>query len=219
MARHPSAPSSEHDSAAKTPAHKSTVQRASEPAAVESMEQPGLAEFLRQTLGNQALVAGSGLASGEPGLARTTLQRMIAPYLDAAGAQAETGTVQRAVYQEGGKKAVAVPSEARSVGRWVTTKASVQPGGSNYIADVQGRGLAGFKMGKAEYVGGRVFNNNPMPDGSRLPYSAGQVYQEWDIRPCQAGANRGEDRIITGSNGSIYFTNDHYKNFTQFTLR
>jgi len=86
-------------------------------------------------------------------------------------------TIQRAVYKEGGKNAVAIVAAARSVAVWVTTKSSVQPGGSNHIANIQGRGFPGFKKGKDEYAGGRPYNNNPMPDGSRLPHLGGQTYQ------------------------------------------
>ncbi|WP_343385453.1 ribonuclease domain-containing protein [Candidatus Amarobacter glycogenicus] len=123
-------------------------------------------------------------------------------------------TVQRAVYKEGGKNAVAIPAEARGVAGWVT-KPSVQAGGRNHIPDIQGRGFPGFKKGKDEYAGGRVFNNDAMPDGARLPHVAGQTYQEWDTIPCLAGQGRGADRIVTSSDGTAYYTNDHYKNFTE----
>ncbi|MBD2524538.1 DUF4157 domain-containing protein [Nostoc sp. FACHB-133] len=124
--------------------------------------------------------------------------------------------IHRAVYKEGGKGAVTIPAEARSIYTWVTTKTSIQPGGSNHIVNVHARGLSGFKKGGQEYVGGRVFNNNAMPDGNKLPYASGQTYQEWDIHPSQLGVNRGTDRIITSSDGKAYFTNDHYNNFTEF---
>lgn len=124
--------------------------------------------------------------------------------------------LQRAVYKEGGKNAVAIVAAAKTVAGWVTTKGSVQPGGRNHIANIQGRGFPGFKKGRDEYAGGRPFNNNPMPDGSRLPYAGGQTYQEWDTDPCLAGAARGADRIVTSSDGKVYYSNDHYSNFTEF---
>jgi len=49
------------------------------------------------------------------------------------------------------------------------TNASVQPGGSNRIADIQGRGFPGFKLYKAEYAGGRAFNLQRL-DRARQPH-------------------------------------------------
>jgi guanyl-specific ribonuclease Sa len=31
------------------------------------------------------------------------------------------------------------------------------------------------------------------------------------------GQNRGGDRIVTSNDGKVYFSNDHYANFTEFT--
>jgi guanyl-specific ribonuclease Sa len=132
------------------------------------------------------------------------------------GNQAVHRLLQRAVFKAGGK-GVAVSAEAKSVARWVMTKTSVQAGGSNHIADIQGRGFPGFKMYKEEYAGGRVFNNNAQPDNNKLPYIGGQTYQEWDTLPCVAGQGRGADRVVTGSDGKAYYSNDHYANFTEFT--
>ncbi|MFE4457512.1 ribonuclease domain-containing protein [Nocardia tengchongensis] len=40
-------------------------------------------------------------------------------------------------------------------------------------------------------------------------------YQEWDVNPKQRGQTRDAERIITGSDGSAYYTGDHYKTFTR----
>ena len=125
-------------------------------------------------------------------------------------------TLQRKVYKDGGKGAVSISATAKSTGKWVTTKASVQPGGSNHLADIQNRGFPGFKKGKDEYAGGRAFNNNPAKDGSRLPYSGGQTYQEWDVNPCVADGARDGERIVTSSDGKLYYSNNHYDDFTEF---
>ncbi len=42
------------------------------------------------------------------------------------------------------------------------------------------------------------------------------TYQEWDVNAFQKGVNRGKERIVTGSDGSAYYTNDHYISFTPF---
>ncbi|MFE3188555.1 ribonuclease domain-containing protein [Nocardia sp. NPDC059240] len=63
--------------------------------------------------------------------------------------------------------------------------------------------------------GGDTWNNR---DGS-LPRkdSSGKAvnYQEWDVNPKQPGQGRDAERIITGSDGSAYYTGDHYKTFTR----
>ncbi len=63
------------------------------------------------------------------------------------------------------------------------------------------------------YEGGRVFKNRE----KRLPiYDEKQhkiYYQEWDIYPKIKGKNRGAERLITGSNQTAYYTNDHYNTF------
>ncbi|MGO9868230.1 MAG: ribonuclease domain-containing protein [Rhodomicrobium sp.] len=41
------------------------------------------------------------------------------------------------------------------------------------------------------------------------------TYQEWDVNPRVPGVNRGAQRLVTGSDGSAYYTDDHYKTFTQ----
>lgn len=63
------------------------------------------------------------------------------------------------------------------------------------------------------YEGGRNFGNFER----RLPQSAanGQRirYREWDVNPLRQGVNRGAERMITGSDGSAYYTGDHYATF------
>ncbi len=67
----------------------------------------------------------------------------------------------------------------------------------------------------ANYVGGRVFTNVekvlPVNDtkGRRINY------QEWDVNPHVNGVNRGVERLCTGDDNRYWFTNDHYKTFTQ----
>ena len=65
------------------------------------------------------------------------------------------------------------------------------------------------------YVGGRRFGNfeNLLPkkdaSGKRIEY------QEWDVNPKTQGKNRGTERLITGSDGKAYYTNDHYRSFVE----
>lgn len=57
------------------------------------------------------------------------------------------------------------------------------------------------------FVGGRTFTNRE----KRLPRNV--EYQEWDVHKKVNGKNRGAERLVTGSDNSAYFTDDHYKTF------
>lgn len=65
------------------------------------------------------------------------------------------------------------------------------------------------------YVGGRVFTNRekivPQFDAKGNPIT----YQEWDVNPKIEGQNRGTERILTGSDGRNWYTDDHYKTFKE----
>ncbi len=65
------------------------------------------------------------------------------------------------------------------------------------------------------YVGGRVFTNRekivPQFDAGGRPIQ----YQEWDVNPKVEGQNRGTERILTGSDGRAWYTNDHYQSFKE----
>jgi ribonuclease T1 len=65
------------------------------------------------------------------------------------------------------------------------------------------------------YVGGREFKNRE----NQLPmYTNDQEkiqYQEWDVNPKIEGQNRGKERLVTGDDERNWYTNNHYKTFTQ----
>lgn len=75
--------------------------------------------------------------------------------------------------------------------------------------------VRGNSRAMAGYVGGRRFGNfeNHLPrsgtDGKPIQY------QEWDVNPKVRERNRGTERLVTGSDGRAWFTNDHYNTFTQ----
>ncbi|QIS09156.1 ribonuclease domain-containing protein [Nocardia arthritidis] len=41
------------------------------------------------------------------------------------------------------------------------------------------------------------------------------TYREWDVNPKQRGQTRDAERIVTGSDGSAWYTGDHYQTFTR----
>ena len=64
------------------------------------------------------------------------------------------------------------------------------------------------------YQGGRTYKNFPKnPGDQKLP--EGNTYKEYDVNPKQPGVNRGTERIVIGSDGSVWYTNDHYHTFYQ----
>jgi RHS repeat-associated protein len=66
------------------------------------------------------------------------------------------------------------------------------------------------------YRGGGTFENRG--PGMRLPESgpSGPIsYREWDVNPYTRGVNRGGERLVTGSDGSAYYTTNHYDTFVR----
>lgn len=67
------------------------------------------------------------------------------------------------------------------------------------------------------YKGGRVFRNDARGGGQQLPSTDavgnGISYREWDVNPLRPGFDRGPERVVTGSDGSAYYTKDHYQTF------
>jgi guanyl-specific ribonuclease Sa len=65
------------------------------------------------------------------------------------------------------------------------------------------------------YVGGRQFGNYeghlPKRDGG----GNSVMYREWDVNPKVEGKDRGAERLVTGSDGRAWYTNDHYDTFTE----
>ncbi|GAB7142087.1 hypothetical protein LRC484719_06730 [Mycobacterium riyadhense] len=61
--------------------------------------------------------------------------------------------------------------------------------------------------------GGSTFNNTeqllPARDASGNPIT----YKEWDVNPKVPNQDRDLERIITGSDGSAWYTTDHYRTF------
>ncbi len=63
------------------------------------------------------------------------------------------------------------------------------------------------------YQGGRTFLNieRQLPQTDRRGRRV--RYREWDVHPLRPGYNRGPERLVTGSDGSAYYTDDHYRTF------
>jgi guanyl-specific ribonuclease Sa len=70
----------------------------------------------------------------------------------------------------------------------------------------------------AGYRGGTRFMNDGRAGGQILPrrdaYGDVIAYREWDVNP-YTGANRGAERLVTGSDKSAWYTSDHYNSFVR----
>jgi len=68
------------------------------------------------------------------------------------------------------------------------------------------------------YRGGEQFMNDGRGGGQVLPRRDARgepiTYREWDVNP-YTGANRGAERLVTGSDGSAWYTSDHYNTFVR----
>jgi guanyl-specific ribonuclease Sa len=67
------------------------------------------------------------------------------------------------------------------------------------------------------YVGGRVFTNDGRGGEEVLPrvdLDGDPIeYHEWDVNRRNPRKNRGTERLVTGTDGSAYYTDDHYQTF------
>jgi RHS repeat-associated protein len=101
----------------------------------------------------------------------------------------------------------ALKSAAAAVG-------GVAPNVQNTLQNIDSTGKA-----PAGQQGGRDFMNDGRGGGQQLPKTDANgnpiKYQEWDVNAKQPGVNRGTERLVTGSDGSAYYTADHYQTFTQ----
>ena len=70
------------------------------------------------------------------------------------------------------------------------------------------------------YRGGATFANDGRGGGQVLPTTkpdgSSITYKEYDVNPYTPGVNRGPERLVVGSDGRAYYTNDHYTTFTEF---
>jgi guanyl-specific ribonuclease Sa len=72
--------------------------------------------------------------------------------------------------------------------------------------DAKGAPMPGYKGG-SEFL--NVQGRLPSGDAANASIS----YREWDVNPYVKGIDRGAERLVTGNDGSAYFTSDHYDSF------
>lgn len=110
---------------------------------------------------------------------------------------------------------------APAVARVATVRARTIPLGpvprnaAKVFEYVESKGTAptGFKGGAAyknDGRGGSMLLPDKTADGASISY------REWDINARVEGQDRGGERIVTGNDGSAYYTRDHYESFVKF---
>ncbi|MFE6924997.1 ribonuclease domain-containing protein [Nocardia sp. NPDC057663] len=134
----------------------------------------------------------------------------------------------------GGNDTTIAATTTRAVAGITTTKAAPKPGPPlGNASAAPGNGAAGVPdrayTTLLEIDGGRWPDSANAPGtkggeqwmnrGTKLPLkdSAGKpvTYQEWDVNPKQRNRGRDAERIVTGSDGTAWYTGDHYETFTR----
>ncbi|PBC41852.1 ribonuclease N [Rhodococcus sp. ACPA4] len=105
-------------------------------------------------------------------------------------AQAQSTSAQKPVSSDAPARVLATLVEI-DAGRWPDSANAVGTKGGVTFRNSEGR-LPAVGAG-----GGRV------------------VYQEWDVNPKKSGQGRDAERIVTGNDGSAWYTLDHYETFTR----
>jgi RHS repeat-associated protein len=155
---------------------------------------------------NVAVGAGIGaITAGIGGIFAARARRAAQEAADEAARQAEQRAAREAAQaaREAEERAAAAARQrARDTADWVDNN-----GGSANAPQRPG------------YTGGRAFQNDGRGGGQVLPSADADgnpiTYREWDTNPRTPGVNRGAERVVTGSDGSAYYTDDHYQTFTK----
>ena len=110
------------------------------------------------------------------------------------------------------------PKAKKKKGNRQNDNASVMPNATNGIPQKVYKVLEYVRANNDAmpgYVGGRNFQNRERQLETNDASGKKIKYQEWDVNPKRNGVNRGTERLITGSDGRAWFTNNHYASFTE----
>lgn len=65
------------------------------------------------------------------------------------------------------------------------------------------------------YIAKKPFMNKEGLLPSHTTYGSKITYREWDIKPLVSYNKRGLERLVTGNDGSVWYTTEHYGSFTE----
>jgi len=120
------------------------------------------------------------------------------------------------VWKEGGKNATAVGASVKTLARWIKNRLAQGQGMPNARQIMIGAANKWVydRFKNRTWVGGDVFDNGAQPDNNRLPTTP--TYTEWDVNEYVVGVGRGTQRIVISSDSKMYYTANHYADFTEF---
>lgn len=157
--------------------------------------------------GQRAGAPRTGSAAGSPTFKAAPVPPAGSPQVNAARTQARTTLDQlRASRQSRQRSSTALGSGTVSPGVPLKARQTLQH------IEKTGQPPPGFQ-------GGRQFMNDGRGRGQVLPRADARgnpiTYREYDVNPYRRGVNRGAERLVRGSDGSAYYTADHYKTFVK----
>lgn len=143
----------------------------------------------------------AGVASSESSTERTSAAETTTPRSSARKTTASESTAPETTTRSSKKRTSTAPATAAVPARVTRTLALIDAGEWPEAARAPGT------------KGGIAFRNNerllPAADanGRRI------TYREWDVNPKEPGRSRDAERIVTGSDGTAWYTADHYRSF------
>lgn len=131
----------------------------------------------------------------------------------------------------------ATPSASSPAATPAVKPSAVKPGGQSSAATpaetVAPRGVVPVLISQQAFTTLKEIDKGGWPDSANAPGTKGGItwqnrggdlprtdssgktitYQEWDVNPKKRGESRDAERIVTGSDGSAWYTGDHYTSF------
>ena len=121
--------------------------------------------------------------------------------------------------------AAKLATASNAISKTATSATSITRGTANLSDDAQsslkyiknGQPVPGAKGGSTwGNKGGLSRSGKPNQVLPKIDCNGNPItYREWDVRPHIKGVDRGAERIVTGSDGTIWYTKNHYETFIQ----
>ena len=143
----------------------------------------------------------SSAVSSKSSTVRTSAVKTTTPTSTARKSTASKSTTPKPAARSSKKKTSTAPATAAVPARVTRTLTLIDAGEWPEAARAPGT------------KGGITFRNNER----RLPVTDADgrrvAYREWDVNPKEPGRSRDAERIVTGSDGTAWYTADHYRSF------
>lgn len=177
-----------------------------------------VAVLLLVLLGLVAYATGSGGGTGQ--------DTMVAESVATTQAPVTSTTTQRVVVEPDGSVTDATPTRARTatVSQDATPAQTAGPRGVVPAAITQAALATLAEIDAGDWPdsanapgtkGGDPWRNRDRTLPAKTGSGATVSYREWDVNPKRRGETRDAERIVTGSDGSAWYTADHYTSFVR----